>query len=589
MNRLEKISSFFDALFVRERGTNLTMRGEQLIKNLRPAEKLLFVVLTIIATVSALLLLTRIHQTFLVEIPAEGGSFVEGLIGNPRFINPILAISDTDKDIGALVYSGLLRAMPDGTYRNDLAENLSVSEDGLVYDITIKENAFFHDGTPVTSDDIIFTIEKSLDPIIKSPKRANWEGVTIEKIGTKSLKFTLKKPFAPFMDALTIGILPKHIWESASSEEFPFSEWNVTPIGSGPYKVSTTKRNSAGIPSSISLTSWEKHNDGKPYIKSITFKFFQNEKSLLDAYDAGEIDSIARISKEAAATMSQKRNLLVSSMPRVFGAFFNQNVAPVFLNKEVRKSLSILAPKDKIVNEVLLGFGSVALGPTPLQKRTAEENAPDRLEEAKEILAKAGWKIDEADGILKKKTKSETTSLSFTISTADTPELKQTAEILKEAWQKLGARIDIKVFEASDLNQNVIRPRKYDVLLFGEVIKNENDLYSFWHSSERNDPGLNIPLYANITADKLLEEMRSEQDKDKRREKLGLLTEEIDEDIPAIFLFVPSTLYLPSPNIKNISLPTVGGPSERFASIHGWYIETDKVWRMFAKQTEDTI
>lgn len=581
MNRLEKISSFLDALFVRHHGAKITDSSERVIKSMKPAEKLLFGFLVIIATISAFLLLSRVHKMFLVETPAYGGSFVEGLVGNPRFINPILAISDTDKDIGTLVYSGLLKVGKDGSYQNDLAESLSVSEDGLVYTVRIKEGAIFHDGKPVTTNDIVFTVEKILDPIIKSPRRANWEGVSLEKIDTKEIHFILKKPFAPFMDALTLGILPKHIWESASSEEFPFSEWNVSPIGSGPYKVSNTKRNSAGIPSSISLSAFDKYVGGKPYIKSITFKFFQNETELLKAYESQEIDSIARISKESAQILLPDKKFISASLPRVFGAFFNQNVAPVFLNKEVREALDLSAPKDEIVNKVLLQFGSVSIGPTPAQQRKATEAVRD-IEAAKEILAKAGWKLDEADGVLKKKTKSETTPLAFTISTSDTPELKETAELLKTAWQELGARVDIKVFESSDLNQNIIRPRKYDVLLFGEVIGSESDLYSFWHSSQRNDPGLNIPLYANITADKLLEEMRLETDQQKLKEKLALFTKEITEDVPAIFLFVPDMIYVPAENIKNVYLPEVSSPSQRFNFAHEWFIETDKVWRLFA-------
>lgn len=581
MNLLAKISSFFDALFVRPRSLKLSEKGQGVIDSMRPTEKLLFGIFGLVVVFSSLILLFKVYRFFLIEVPTYGGSFTEGVVGNLRFVNPVLAISDTDKELSSLIYSGILKKDASGNLVNDLAESLAISEDGLTYEVKIREDAFFHDDRPVTSADIAFTIEKVLDPTIKSPRRANWEGVGVEIISEKSLRFVLKKPFGPFAEALTLGILPKHIWSSASSEEFPFSEWNVSPIGSGPYQIDNVKRNSAGIPNSISLSAWSKYTLGKPFIKNLNFKFFSNDEELKKAYEAKEIDSLARIGKESARLLDQKADFISSASPRVFGAFFNQNSAPAFLSKEVRQALDLSAPKDEIVEKVLFGYGSVALGPLPGQnRRTAEES--DKTAEARELLKSHGWQIDEADGILKKKTKSETVALSFVLSTADTPELRQTAEMLRSAWQAIGASVEIKVFEASDLNQNVIRPRKYDVLLFGQAISNPSELYSFWHSSQRNDPGLNVPLYANITADKILEELRIGSKID-QEERIKTLTREITNDVPAVFLFVPDTIYLPAKNIKNISLPKVSSPSERFNSINNWFIETDKVWSFFAR------
>lgn len=582
MNLLTKISSFFDALFVRPRNLKVTEKGQSVINSMKATEKLLFGLFGFVVIISSLVLVFRVHRFFLIEVPAYGGSFTEGVVGNLRFVNPVLAISDTDKELTTLMYSGLLKKDTPGNLVNDLAESLNISEDGLTYEIKIRDDAFFHDNTPVTSNDVAFTIEKVLDPVIKSPRRANWEGVSIETTSDKTLRFILKKPYGPFVEALTLGVLPKHIWSSVSSEEFPFSEWNVNPIGTGPYKIDYVKRNSAGIPNSISLSAWSKYVGGRPFIKNLNFKFFSNDEDLKKAYEAKEIDSLARIGKDSARILDQKADFISTASPRVFGAFFNQNSVPAFLNKEVRQALDLSAPKDQIVEKVLFGYGSVALGPLPEQNRKTEETT-DNIAEAKELLKSHGWQIDEADGILKKKTKSETIALSFTISTADTPELRQTAEMLQSAWQALGANVEIKIFEASDLNQNVIRPRKYDILLFGQAVSNPSELYSFWHSSQRNDPGLNVPLYTNITADKILEELRTEAKTPDQQEKIEALTLEIKKDIPAVFLFVPDTIYLPAQKIKNISLPEVSSPNERFNSVSKWFIETDKVWSLFAQ------
>jgi peptide/nickel transport system substrate-binding protein len=581
MKPQNKILAFLNALFVNHHRFGFIEKIEKVVAKMNISEKIFLGIFTLVFVVSGLILLFRLNNSFLVEIPSFGGSFTEGVIGSPRFINPALAVSDTDKDLVSLIYSGLLKSKAEGGFETDLAESYEIQEDGTVYDFKIKDNVYFHDGSKVTADDVIFTIEKILDPVIKSPKSANWEGITVEKVNDKEIKFILKKPYAPFLSNLTLGILPKHIWENVSSEEFPFSQFNVNPVGSGPFKVEKISRNSGGIPTIITLTSWNRYPLGRPKIKTIVFKFFQNEASLVKAYADKSIESMSGLSQVDAKSLIENKNVIDEvSLPRVFGVFLNQNIAPVFLNKEIREALETATPKKRILDEAILGFGKVLNGPTPADVETdAAKMAGDPVS-AKATLLKAGWK-ENKDGILEKKTKTGTTVFQFSISTSNTPELKKTAEILQAAWQKIGAAVSIKVFEAGDLSQNVIKPRKYDALLFGEVIGEDSDLYPFWHSSERNDPGLNISLYANITADKILEQIQKEIDPDKKTQEKQALLSEIKKDTPAIFLFSPYFLYAPAPQVKNIILKDVSSQNERFLFIDKWYIETDKVWKLF--------
>lgn len=589
MKSNNKLISFFNALFIDFHHLSLIERIERAVKNFRPAEKIAFYTFAVLMTISSIYLLFEVNKAFLMEVPTYGGSFTEGVIGSPRFINPVLAISDTDKDLTSLIYAGLLKSTPEGKFVPDLAESYSVSEDGLTYHVVIKENALFQDGKRVTTDDVIFTIDKALDSVIKSPRRLSWDGVSIQKISDREIDFTLKKPYAPFAEALTMGILPRHIWQDATSEEFPFSEYNVNPVGAGPYKVEGVKRNNAGILTSLTLSSSQNYALGRPKIDGITFKFYQNENDLLKAYESGEVESVYGMRSEALAEIEKNKKVLHdSSLPRIFGIFFNQSVATVFLDRDVRRALDTAAPKEQIVKNILFGYGKVINGPTPEEydkgeaKDGAEQKAAERVTEAKAILEKAGWKADE-NGILTKKTKTETVRLAFSISTSDAPELRAVAEELKNAWQQIGADVQVKVFEAGDLSQNVIRPRKYEALLFGEVINQSGDLYPFWHSSERNDPGLNIALYANISTDKLLEQIRAQSDEGKRQDMKSEVVKEIRDDVAAIFLFSPDMVYIPAPQVKNIALQGVTAPSERFENIKDWYIQTDNVWKFFAQ------
>lgn len=584
MKTYEKIISFFDVLFIRTRKIKIISWIERSVGSMGPSTKVAFFVLAIIFSVTSILMLWQTQGVFTTEMPKFGGSFSEGMVGSPRFINPVLSLGDTDKDLVEIIYSGLLKQSESGEFEGDLAESFSISSDGIVYDFRIRNDAFFHDGKPVTSDDIIFTIEKVLDPVIKSPKRASWEGVSIEKIDEKNIRFILRKPYSMFSEVATLGILPKHIWQNVTSEEFAFSEFNITPVGSGPYKIKDLKRNSGGIPVNIKLESYNKYTQGRPLIKNITFKFFNNENDLIKAFENGEIDSISNISQNIAKRLEDNgKKTVVSSLPRVFGLFLNQNQSAVFLNKEVREALSISAPRERIVQEILMGFGKKIDGPTPLDIYESTKTQEESIAEAKSLLENNGWSLNE-EGVLEKKKGSDTISLRFSLSTSEVPELKRSAEILKEEWEKIGAKVEVKVFEISDLNQNVIRPRKYDALLFGEVIGSEGDLYPFWHSSQRNDPGLNVALYANIKTDKLLEEIRSTSDQQLIKEKRREVIEEIKKDVPAIFLFSPDFIYVPTSKIKNISLKPISSPNERFQNIEKFFIETDKVWNIFAQK-----
>ena len=492
------------------------------VKNMKLWEKTLFFLFVISFISSFLVIMWKVNNNFLTEIPTDKGILTEGIIGTPRFINPVLAISDADRDMVALIYSGLMRANNQGDLIPDLAEKFTISEDGLVYTFILKPNLMWHDGTPITSDDIIFTIEKIKDNLTKSPKRGGWEGIEVEKINDLSLKLVLQKPYAPFLESTTIGILPKHLWNNLSSEQMSSSNMNTQPIGSGPYKINKVSRSSSGVITSYELAANKKFNLGKPHIQRLVLRFYQSEESLVNAYQRGEIENINAITPQALEKIKKNNGIVKTlSLPRVFGVFLNQNSSKIFAKKEVRQALNISVDRKRIIDEVLRGFGTELFHPLPpgtLGAIIEQSTTANSVDEAKMILEKSGWKANE-EGILEKTEKKEVFQLNFSISTSDAPELKQTAELLKEMWEKIGAKVDIKVFEIGDLNQNVIRPRKYDALLFGEIVGREPDPFAFWHSSQRNDPGLNVALYANIKVDKILEETRTIEDNIKRGEK----------------------------------------------------------------------
>ncbi len=580
---LEKIKS----LMKKEWEIPYSEKVMRVIKSFSLTEKVLFFIFTIVFVSSGLSLLYQVNKLFLVEIPDYGGTLTEGIVGSPRFVNPLLSSSDIDKDLTSLIYSGLMKTDSKGNLSLDLASEYKTSDDSLTYTFKIKNDATFHDGTKVTSDDVIFTIEKAQNSELKSPREANWSGVKVSKIDDKTVVFTLKQPFNAFLQNTTLGILPKHIWNKASIEEFPFSQFNTKPIGSGPYKIDYITYSSSGLPSEYHLVSFNKYALGRPYIDKIIIKAYQNEKDIVDAYKNSDIESLHSISpKELPALQVKSDEIILSPLPRIFGVFFNQNYSPVFINKEVRQALNISLDKKAIIDDVFGGYAQIIDSPIPLKtlsSKTDTMSQEERIEKAKSILTKAGWKQD-SNGIFQKKDKKETIILAFSITTGNVPELKETAYMIQKQWQQIGAVVEVKIFEIGDLNQNIIKPRKYDSLLFGEVVGKDLDLYPFWHSSQRNSPGLNIAMYTNLKADKLLENIRDTSDPESKQNYFNAFSKEITDDSPAVFVYSPHFIYIVPKKIKNVSLEQITTPNERFSEVNKWYIETNNVWKIFTSK-----
>jgi len=517
------------------------------------------------------------------EVPVRGGTHVEGVIGSPRFINPLLAISETDNDVTSLVFGGLMSSNADGSLTPYLAERYEVSEDGLIYTFTLKEGITFHDGSPITADDVVFTVQSAKNPEIKSPRRANWEGVEVVALDEHTVAFTLREPYGLFLENTTLGILPKHLWGAITAEEFTFSDLNSDPVGSGMYRVASIKKNSSGVPSEYKLVA-SKTTDVRPYITNFIFRFYPDQQVLASALTNGEVDAAHSIAPSDAITKNRVTEEAVFA--RVFGVFFNQNQQELFTDEIVRIALDKALDKKSIVDKVISGYGTVLTGPLPPDEvgnnASNSEDAEAHLRAAEELLIKNGWERGD-DGIFTKGKDDKKKRLAFTISTGNASELKRAAETVAETWRALGAEVTLQFFDQSDLNLEIIRPRKYDSLLFGLVVGRELDLFAFWHSTQRNDPGLNIALYANISTDKYLEQARNELDPEKRREQAALAAAEIEQETAAIFLYAPHFTYIHEPMLHGVTLGTISAPSDRFAGIQDWYIHTEWVWPLFIK------
>ena len=615
-------------------------------------------------------------------VPAPGGTYIEGIVGQPRFINPIYGeTNDIDRTFIDLVFSGLMTHDNHGQITTDLARTYHISPDGKTYEFQLRENVFWHDGKPLTADDIVFTIKTIQSAEYKSPLRANWLDVGVEKTSNTAITFTLKSPYNAFLENATIKILPKHIWENVPPENFTLSSYNLQPIGSGPFQFENIQQINTGFIKTITLSSNRKYYLQPSYILKLSFQFFEKKEELVKAANAGQIQgfTLAAFENNQAAArkeISQNwlRNVRLSvysfSLPRYFAVFFNNQKASLFSDANIRKAFSYATDKDALIEQINTETnGSVARVDSPILP--AFFNYPDasypydgNLGQAGTLLDKAGFKeneqgqrektitkkpafqftgylkvgskgsevkqlqaclaklderlknllVSETDGTYGKATENAVTefqktylpdlnptgetgastrqkmntlctpsspnkeSLAFSLVTINQPQLLQIANLLKEQWEKMGAKIEIKAVSATEI-KGIIKNRTYDALLYGEALGAEPDLYPFWHSSQKLDPGLNLSAYENKDVDKLLKETRETQDKSIKEQKYIKLADIIISDAPALFLYNPDHIYWISDKIYGIDTTKIIDPAKRFSNITNWFIKTKRTWK----------
>lgn len=559
-----------------------------LIERQRPSDRFILRLMFFAIIASGIYLIFSLNNNYSVTTPAKGGTLVEGIIGTPRFINPALAITRADQDTVALVYGGLLKIGPDGNLTNNLAESVTVSEDGLTYHIKIRKNLTFHDETPLTAKDVVFTIELIKNPELRSPIRGNWNDVSLEQINEYELNVILKEPYAPFIENFTVGIMPSHLWGNLPVEQLPFSKYNTEPIGSGVFSIDTIHRSESGLINGYTLKP-SKDNEGIK-LEEIKLKYFSNEEDLTTAFKNKEINASVFLPSASINELNSSDIQIISEpIPRIFGIFFNQNRSPALRDQAVRQALSVSIDRQRIIDEVLGGYGVPTTNAVLLKENELESentnltDAPtSSLSTAHDILVKGGWKQNET-GFWEKEINKSAELLSITIKTSNTGLFDRTANIIADEWRKLGVEVQIEQYEQSGLVESVIRTRDFQALLFGLDINRTEDMYPFWHSSQKDDPGLNISQYTNITVDGLLEKVKTTKDEAERQKAVTEINRIVSQEIPAIFLFVPNMTYVIDKDISVATMNELDRPSDRFMNITDWHANTEKLWPIFQK------
>lgn len=524
----------------------------------------------VLACISFVGIIWQWQRTSTSTLKVRGGEFSEGVIGTPRFINPVLAQSQSDKDLTQLIFGNIINPnFPEG----QLAKKIVQGKNKKEYILELKNDIYFQDETKITSDDVLFTVEKIQDPQIKSPLYNKWTGIDAEKIDAQNIKFTLNQEYADFPSNLHIGVLPKHLWREVPAEEFIFNSYNIRPIGSGPYTVEKISYSKEGIPRSYTLKPSKKST---AFIQHIKLSFFENEQKLIEAFKAGKIEAVYGITaNQKNKELFETESSITEKLPRIFALFYNQQKNIALKNKNIRNYIDAALDREELINKVFAGYAYPI--ESPLGKDLEEKYSQEKLISARTLIEKDGW-VKEND-IYTKVIQGKKQALSFTLSIPNTSDLMLLATEIKEELWKEGVEIQIHPFEPSTLEQKVIRPRDYDILLFGYILEKKSDLFAFWHSSQSNDPGLNISLYSNKKVDTLLEELRNK----KNPETLQKIELEIKKDIPASFIYSPAFTYILPKKIKGVNKLNLVEKDDRFSTIENWYVRTRKLWKIFIK------
>ncbi len=578
----------------------------------------------ILISLSLFALLANYYVTHFQPAPKPGGEYTEALVGNVQYINPLLSQgNDVDRDLSSLIYSSLL-TFRNSTIETDLAENFSLSEDQKTYTFNLRKNVLWHDGEPFNADDVIFTIEKITDPDFKSPLQRTFQGVKTKKINDWSIEITLSEPFAPFLYSLTFGILPAHIWKDIPPRTAYLSEYNLLPIGTGPFRFkSRTIDKKRGIIRAYKLIRNESYYREKPYLNAITFKFFENFQESLNALKQNQVEGMSFLPKnfqEEIQTLDFITNHKLN-LAQYTALFFNEKQNSILQEKELRLALAYAMNKNQLIREGLDNQAEIIYGPILpgfIGYNPDIEKFGFDIEKANAILDQAGWKrveitkykenrIKEEKENIQKENPADTRSdeelkteaekrlqeefeklplffreknekkLELTLSTVENPTNKKVLELIEEDWKRLGIKTKLVFSSPENIKKEVIQPRKYEVFLYAQAVGFDPDPFPFWHSSQNKYPGLNLAIFSNKEVDALLLEARKSNDLQTRELKYRHFQNILSAQIPAIFLYNPVYVYPMSKEIKGFNVASISVPSDRFANVREWYMKTKRI------------
>ena len=543
--------------------------------------QILIVILALVAI--GILLLSQkpvILPVIVPEVePATGGVYTEGVVGALNRLNPLLDFNNpADRDIDRLLYSGLVRFDSRGLPQLDLAEAMGISKDGTKYNFTLRANALWHDGQPLTSADVLFTVDLLRNDALPIPKDLQelWKTVEVEALNEINLQFRLPEPYAPFLDYLAFGILPQHLLGNLSPAELIASSFNMQPVGSGPYRFERLMLEEGKIVGLV-LTSFAEYYAAVPFIPQIVFRYYPDSASALAAFQAGETQGVSQITADVlpAALKDADLNLYTARLPQLSLIFLNLKnpETPFFQDATIRRALLKGLNRQRMVEKLMDGQAILADGPI-FSGSWAFYSGIEHLaydpERAVAALKAAGYTIPAEGGAVRAK---EEKFLQFTLLYPDDAEHAALAEMIAADWRKLGIGVGLQPVSYATLVKDHLEARNFQAALVDINLARtpDPDPYPFWHQAMVTG-GQNYAQWDDRQVSEFLEQARVTLDMAERLRLYNNFQVRFAAELPALPLFSPVYTYGVDKEVQGVTVGPLFDTADRFATIAAWFL-----------------
>jgi peptide/nickel transport system substrate-binding protein len=540
--------------------------------------------LILLGVVLLVVLLTYLAINYTTVLrPGHGGTYVEGVAGYPQHLSPLLSgFNPVDQDLCSLIFSGLTRLNEHGEVEPDLASDWEIAPDGLSYTFHLRTNAYWHDGTPVTADDVILTIRLLQDPDFPGPAELGgnvWRTIKIEKVDRRTVRFKLAEPYAPFLDYTTVGILPSHKMAGTYAVDLPQAEFNLAPVGSGPFQVEEVEHEDGAIVS-IVLKHFPRYYRARPYLDRVQFRFYPSYRAALRAYEEGEVEGVGRVRGDdlARARRCSGLNLFSAQIAEYAMVFLNLDRAdaPFFQEREVRQAMMYTLDRDRIIDEVLAGQGMVSNSPILPGTWAHNPRTPTYRhdpDQADVLLDEAGWvKPTRSTGVRHK----GGDLLAFTLLAPNDPMREAVAEMLAEQWAEVGLDVTVKAMPNGEILE-ALEERDFQAALVHLRLPGDPDPYPLWHETQVGE-GQNYAGFVHRRSSEVIERARVTVNRNRREELYDEFQVIFAEQLPSLPLYVPVYTYGVDERINDVQIGPLMHPSDRFRTILNWWIVHRRVF-----------
>ncbi|HSX28308.1 MAG TPA: peptide ABC transporter substrate-binding protein [Candidatus Saccharimonadales bacterium] len=504
-----------------------------------------------------------------VSIPAVGGVYSEGVVGRAENFNPMFASSEAEATVSHLLFSGLLKYDASNNLTGDLASGWNADETGKVYTVTLRADARWQDGTPVRSDDVVYTVHTIQDPATRSPLESSWRGVSVQALDPTTVRFTLPSPFPPFPYSLTLGIIPQHILGDTPAYQLRTSSFNLQPtVGDGPFSFQEAR--AFQNHEEVKLVRNPGFYGGQAKPDRFVVEAYQNYDDMVDAFRNHEISAAGGL-RPAELTSLKAQGVQRFNAPLQHATFAFFKTSQIELQDiHVRQALTLATDKTTLLKKLDNWFTPINL---PLLKgqigyNPALDVSSYNQVQAGALLDQAGW-VKDASGVRHKDGK----PLELNLVASSSDEYPIVAAELQRQWQSLGITIHTSLIKPSDFQQNVIIPHNYDILLYELAIGQDPDVFAYWHSSQAVEKGLNLSEYRSQRADEALEGGRTRINPTLRAAKYTAFLDQWVADDPAVALYQPGYGYAFRSSVSGFQAHTLVDPVDRFTNITDWTAE----------------